>query len=87
MSEEPTQTSEEMACRELVELVTDYLEERLPAHDRARFEAHLDDCPYCVNYVDQLRETLRLTGELREESLDPEVRAALLVAFHGWQRA
>jgi anti-sigma factor RsiW len=40
-----------MSCKELVELVTDYLEGALPADDAARFEGHLALCPPCVEYV------------------------------------
>ena len=43
-----------MPCRELVELVTDYLEDRLSPADRARFEAHLAECEYCETYLDQM---------------------------------
>jgi anti-sigma factor RsiW len=78
--------SPEMACRELVELVTDYLEDRLPRDDRARFEAHLVDCSYCETYLEQMRQTIRLLGRLPEESLSPEARDALLAAFRGWSR-
>jgi anti-sigma factor RsiW len=48
-----------MPCRELVELVTDYLEGRLSPADRARFEANIDDCEYCETYLEQIRETIR----------------------------
>ena len=47
--------SNELACNELVELVTDYLEERLPDLDVERLEAHLSICEGCRNYVDQMR--------------------------------
>jgi anti-sigma factor RsiW len=76
----------ELPCRELVELVTDYLEGRLPAIDRARFEAHLAACEACRLYLEQFRQTIRALGRLPEESLSPEVRAALLTAFRGWSR-
>ena len=72
-------------CRELVELVTDYLEDRLPASDRARFEAHIADCEYCAIYLEQMRQTIRVLGRLPEESLSVEARDALLVAFRGWR--
>lgn len=75
---------EEMSCRELVEVITDYLEGTLPADERARFEAHLEDCPYCVNYLKQMRETIDSLGELSEESLSPHAREELLQAFRGW---
>jgi len=73
-----------MSCRELVEVITDYLEGTLPADDRARFEAHLEECPYCVNYLEQMREMIDTLGELSEESLSPRAREQLLNAFRGW---
>ena len=76
----------EMPCRELVELITDYLEDRLSAIDRARFEAHLAECEACSTYLDQFRQTIRMVGRLPEESLSPEARNALLDAFRGWSR-
>jgi anti-sigma factor RsiW len=74
----------EMPCRELVELVTDYLEDRLSPLDRARFEAHLATCEACRTYLDQFRQTVRTLGRLPEESLSPDARNALLAAFRGW---
>jgi anti-sigma factor RsiW len=76
----------EMPCRELVELVTDYLENRLSASDRARFEAHIADCPYCETYLEQMRQTIRLLGRLPEELLSDEARQALVSAFREWAR-
>ena len=76
----------EMPCRELVELVTEYLEDRLSPSDRARFEAHLQECEACHVYLEQFRHTIRLLGRLPEQSLSPEARDALLTAFRGWSR-
>jgi predicted anti-sigma-YlaC factor YlaD len=76
----------EMPCRELVELVTDYLEERLSPVDLARFDAHLAECEACWTYLEQFRQTVRVLGRLPEESLSPEAREALLTAFRGWSR-
>ena len=76
----------EMPCRELVELITDYLEDRLSPQDRARFEAHLDQCEACRTYVDQFRQTIRVLGRLPEESLSTQAREALIAAFRGWSR-
>jgi anti-sigma factor RsiW len=77
----------EMSCRELVELVTDYLEDALDPVTRERFEEHLQDCEGCGAYVEQMRTTMRLLGEVPEESLSPEVRDRLLAAFRGWRPA
>ena len=74
-----------LTCRELVELVTDYLEDRLPAEARARFEEHLASCNGCQAYVDQMRLTLRALGRLQEEQLSGRAREAMLSAFRGWR--
>ena len=82
-----TETSQpEMACRELVDLVTDYLEGRLSPVDHARFEAHIADCEYCATYLEQMRQTIRTLGQVREESLSAEARDALTLAFRDWSR-
>jgi anti-sigma factor RsiW len=78
-------TSRPLRCRELVELVTDYLEGALDRRTRRRFEAHLSGCPHCTAYLEQIRQTIRLTGRLREESLDPRIRQELLAAFRDWK--
>ena len=77
-----------LSCQELVELVTDYLEGRLPWVDRARVETHLRGCDGCSTYVEQMRMTIALTGRLREEDLglDPVMRDRLLDAFRDWSR-
>ena len=76
----------EMPCRELVELITDYLEDCLSPIDRARFEAHLAECEACRAYLEQFRQTIRALGRLSEESLPADARHALLEAFRGWSR-
>ena len=73
-----------LTCRELVELVTDYLEGGLSRRDRARFERHIAHCDGCTAYLAQMRTTVRLTGRLQEHQLEPEAREALLHAFRGW---
>ena len=77
---------EEMSCRELVELVTEYLEGTLPAHHRALLEEHLAECPYCEEYVAQMRRTITALGRLRAEPIDPVRERELLAAFRGWRR-
>ncbi len=76
----------ELTCQELVELVTDYLEDALPAVERTRFDDHLARCPGCSNYLDQMRQTIRLTGMLTEETLEPEARDELLNLFRDWKK-
>jgi anti-sigma factor RsiW len=73
-----------MACRELVELVTDYLEGRLSAADRERFDAHIAGCDACTAYLEQMRQTLAALGRIPEESISDAVREDLLHAFRDW---
>jgi predicted anti-sigma-YlaC factor YlaD len=75
---------DELACRELVELITDYMEGRLSPTKHARFEAHLAECSGCRVYLDQMRSTLRVLGALNEQALAPEARARLLALFRGY---
>jgi anti-sigma factor RsiW len=51
--------SADMTCRQLVELVTEYLEQALPDEERLRFERHLESCGYCRRHVDLFREWRR----------------------------
>ncbi len=76
----------DLTCRELVELVTDFVEERLPADDRTRFELHLTYCDWCRTYLQQMRQVLATAGKLTEASIAPEARGALLDAFRGWKK-
>lgn len=76
-----------LACQEVVELVNDYLEGALSAGDAARFEAHISACDGCSTYIEQIRQTVAVTGRLTEESLEPHVRDELLAAFRGWKEA
>jgi predicted anti-sigma-YlaC factor YlaD len=79
--------SPKMACRELVELVTDYLEDGLGPEDRARFDTHLGECGGCRAYLDQMRETLRALGRIPEETISAQAREELLAAFRDWRAA
>jgi len=79
--------NKEMTCKELVELVTEYLEGTLPEDVRMRMENHISGCDGCTNYLDQMRQTIRLTGRLREESLTPQQRDDLLRLFRDWKKA
>lgn len=76
---------EELTCRELVELVTDYFDGALPASDRVRFEAHLDDCEGCRVHLDQMRTTIGLVQATNELEGRREV-TELLQAFRDWKR-
>ncbi len=77
----------ELTCKEVVELVTDYLDGALSRRDRKRFERHLAACDGCTRYLEQMRQTIRLTGILAESDLAPPAREALVAAFRDWRGA
>ena len=77
----------QISCRELVELVTDYLEGALSRRDRKRFEAHIGACDHCATYVEQMRLTIATLGRLSEESIPQPARDELLAAFRDWKAA
>jgi anti-sigma factor RsiW len=74
-------TPRAIACKELVERVTDYLEDALPARERRIIDRHLAACDGCSAYVEQMRETRRLTGALQPEDVPAAGVDALLAAF------
>jgi anti-sigma factor RsiW len=74
-----------LVCRQMVELITDYLEGALPRSQRRRFEAHIAGCEHCSEYLEQMRRTIRLTGRLRAEDLSPEMSEELTAVYRRWQ--
>ena len=75
----------ELSCKEVVEIVNDYLEGAMSSHDRERFDEHLSICDGCTNFLEQMRETIRLTGMLGEEQVPVAQRERLRQAFRDWK--
>jgi len=77
----------EFSCQEMIEVVTNYLDDALPPDEQQRFERHLSYCAGCNTYVDQIRETIRQTSMVpREESLPPALREEIVAQFRTWKR-
>jgi anti-sigma factor RsiW len=79
------QRDPELTCAELVELVTDYLEGRLPDRQRRRFDEHLNECDGCTAYVEQMRTTIAVAGRVPAPEVPAELQERLLEAFRGWR--
>jgi anti-sigma factor RsiW len=79
------QPEPELTCAEVVELVTDYLEGRLPDAERRRFDEHLTGCDGCTAYVEQMRTTIAVSGHVPAPDLPPALQQRLLEAFRGWR--
>jgi predicted anti-sigma-YlaC factor YlaD len=80
-----TMNEPEMTCHELVELVTEYLEDAMAAPDRQRLERHLVACGPCRRYLDQMRRTIQTVGQIQEEEVAPAARDDLLKVFRAWK--
>ena len=77
----------EFSCQEMTEVVTDYLDEALPADDQQRFERHLTYCAGCSTYTEQIRETIKQTSMIpREQSLPIALREEIIAQFRSWKR-
>jgi anti-sigma factor RsiW len=74
-----------ITCQEVVELVTDYLEDDLDPAVRGELEAHLALCRGCATYLEQMRETIRRLGHVAVENLSEQAQAELVAAFRGFR--
>ena len=75
-----------MNCRQVVELMTDYIEGTLAPADRARFEEHIAGCDGCTAYLEQMRITRRIVGRLADVPMPQSVERELVEAFRNWQK-
>jgi MFS family permease len=70
---EGAQAQGQLACKQLVELVADYLDDALSPEVKAKFEEHIASCDGCTTY---LRQTQQIIAELRDLSTERDsVRA------------
>lgn len=74
-----------LSCKQITDLVTEYVDGALPADERLAFEQHVAICPPCRAYFAQMRKVVRVAGSLQEDDLPEDVRASLLNAFRDWK--
>jgi anti-sigma factor RsiW len=72
---------EDLRCRDFVELATDYLEDALTPEQRLVVERHLAFCDPCIDYLDQMRAVVQVSGALREDQIPEHVSQSLTDAF------
>ena len=80
-----SKTTPDLTCKEMVELVTDYLEGALSPAMRTRFDQHLTFCDPCIVYIDQIRQTIATLGRLPEESIPENALDTLREHFRQWR--
>ena len=76
----------ELNCQEVVELVTDYLEQALLPEKQAQFEEHIEECPGCDTYLEQVQQTIMMLRKLSEQQKFPETKQDLLEIFRNWKK-
>ncbi len=74
-----------LTCRELTELITNYMEGRLSFRERLRVQMHLGMCRHCRRYLQQMKSTVRLLGSLPVGALPPEMESELMRRFADWK--
>lgn len=74
-----------LTCREVAELVTEYLEGRMSWMQRLQFQLHVGMCAVCRRYLRQMRATTKTLGKLPDEPLPKEVETELLDRFRAWK--
>ena len=78
--------AEHVTCQEVVELVSDYLDQALAPEEASLFEQHVNFCDGCDWYLDQMRSTVATVGRITEHDVPDETRTKLLSAFREWRR-
>lgn len=77
----------DLTCIEVVELVSDYLDGALDPQTHQRVEQHLELCPGCRVYVEQVRQTVRALGRLPDDGLAETAVGELTEAFRQFSRS
>ena len=80
----PTLRRRDLVCQQAIELLTEYLEGTLSRRQRRRLRAHLDECPNCSAYLEQIRITIRLSGSIEPEDLSPQAQDELTELYRRW---
>ena len=75
----------DITCKQLVDLVAAYMDEKISDEARAKFEQHLSECGYCTAYVQQIKVTVKLTNQLADEKPKDEAPKELVNLFRKWK--
>jgi hypothetical protein len=64
-------------CSNVVSLLVDYLEHRLPRDVQERLDRHLASCEVCLKQLRTYQSTVSLLHSIGEDELPPELRLSL----------
>lgn len=79
------QRHDALECREIFELLSDYLDGSLAPDECERVKRHIEDCAPCVEFLESLRRSVSLCRECGEVEkpapLPPQVRERLMEVY------
>lgn len=67
-----------LRCRDIVDLLDDYLDRALDDEVARALEAHLEGCVDCAAFLETYRGTVRASRALRESELPAQLRERLV---------
>jgi len=68
---------ESYGCQEVVQLLSDYIDDECAPGVRSLVDAHLADCPNCMAFVNTLRKSVAMTKALDYSDIPEDVRTRL----------
>jgi anti-sigma factor RsiW len=69
-----------LTCKEFLQELTDYLDEKTDAELRAKLERHITECPNCWVVCDTTKKTIQVFKGMKEHAISPEVHERLMAA-------
>jgi anti-sigma factor RsiW len=79
--EAPLEPNPYITCRQLIDFIGAYLDQELPAEERAEFERHLAVCPSCVAYLSTYRKTITMAQRAGSDPAPADVPETLIAAI------
>jgi predicted anti-sigma-YlaC factor YlaD len=73
-------------CKEVAELITEYLEGSLTLTQRVRFQMHMGLCLACRNYLSQMKYTVATLRQLPPDPIPPQIKEEMLRRFQTWKK-
>ena len=74
-----------VTCREVAELLIDFVEGTLPEMQMITLQQHICACPPCMFYMETYQDTIEATHALPEEPLPEEFEKRLRVVLAEWE--
>lgn len=74
-----------VTCREVAELLIDFVDGTLPEMQMITLQQHICACPPCMFYMETYQDTIEATHALPEEPLPAEFENRLRAVLEDWE--